>query len=139
ERYLQIDLVRLVDWLRAGTKWIVLFTLAGFLMGAAYALLAKPEYTVTTDILIDPSGLRVVTDDLFRQEGEQRDIALLSVESKRQTLVSRNVLMKVVQSLGLERDPEFVPLQSWSSLISPRVLLGGSLERPAPDIIALDN
>ncbi len=37
ERYLRIDLPQLLSWLRAGTKWIVLCTLAGLLLGAGYA------------------------------------------------------------------------------------------------------
>ena len=43
ERYLQIDLPQLLSWLRAGVKWIVLATLAGLLIGAGYAVLAKPR------------------------------------------------------------------------------------------------
>ena len=125
ERYLRIDLASLLSWLRAGAKWIVLCTLAGLLIGAAYGVLAKPRYTVTTDILIDPAGLQIVADDLFRQDGQQRESALLSLESKRQTLLSRSVLLKVVETLNLQRDPEFVPPTSWTSLRSPRVLLGG--------------
>jgi uncharacterized protein involved in exopolysaccharide biosynthesis len=38
-------------------KWIALAALIGLIVGMAYAKLAKPRYTVTTDILIDPSGL----------------------------------------------------------------------------------
>lgn len=141
ERYLRIDLPGLFSWLRAGLKWIILFALVGLALGIAYGVLAKPRYTVTTEILVDPVGLQIVADDLFGQNGQQRDSALLSVESKRQTLVSRSVLMKVVERLNLARDPEFVPQPSWTSKLSPRALLGGGDAGPAlsPDIIALDN
>lgn len=139
ERYLHIDLPRLLSWLRRGARAIVLCALAGFLIGAGYAMLAKPRFTVTTDILIDPAGLQIVTDDIFRQDGQPRDSALLSVESKRQTLLSRSVLLKVVQSLNLERDPEFVPPTSWTSLLSPRALLGMGGSAPNLEIVALDN
>lgn len=139
ERYLQIDLPRILSWLRAGVKWIVAATLAGLLIGAGYATLAKPRYTVTTDILIDPAGLQIVSDDLFRQDGQQRDSALLNIESKRQTLLSRSVLLRVVQTLNLQRDPEFNPSASWTSLLSPRAWLGGGGGSLAPEIVALDN
>ena len=138
ERYLRIDLPQLLSWLRAGTKWIVLCTLAGLLLGAGYAILAKPRYTVTTDILMDPAGLQIGSDDLFRQD-QQRDSQLLVVESKRQTLLSRSVLLRAIEALQLQRDPEFVPPTSWTSLISLRSLFGGSGASQTPEIIALDN
>jgi succinoglycan biosynthesis transport protein ExoP len=138
ERYLRIDLPQLLSWLRAGAKWIVVGTLAGLLIGAGYTILAKPRYTVTTDILMDPAGLQIGSDDLFRQE-QQRDSQILVVESKRQTLLSRSVLLKAIQALQLQRDPEFVPPTSWTSLLSPRALFGGAGASQSPDIIALDN
>src|SRR5690606_27131418 len=62
------------------------------------------------------------------------------LESKRQTLVSRSVLLRVVETLNLQRDPEFVPPTSWTSLLSPRALLGGSGgSAQSPEIVALDN
>lgn len=135
--YLQIDLPRLFAWLRAGLRWILLGALVGLLLGAACGLLTKPRYTVTTDILMDPAGLRIVSDDLFRQNELQRDSQLLNVESKRQTLVSRSVLLRVVAALGLRDDPEFVPPPSFLSSLH----WGGSAAGPAqtPDIVALDS
>ena len=77
--------------------------------------------------------------EYFRQDGQQRDSALLSLESKRQTLLSRSVLLRVVEALNLQRDPEFVPPTSWTSLLSPRALLGGGGAAQSPEIVALDN
>jgi uncharacterized protein involved in exopolysaccharide biosynthesis len=141
DRYLRIDLPRLLSWLRAGFKWILLCALLGLMAGVAYAVLEKPRYTVTTDILVDPVGLQIVADDLFGQDGQQRDSALLSVESKRQTLLSRSVLLKVVERLNLQRDPEFVPPPSWSSRLSLRTLLGEDVKASpiSPEFVALDN
>ena len=138
ERYLQIDLPQLSSWLRAGAKWIVLGTLAGLLIGAGYAITAKPRYTVTTEILMDPAGLQIVSDDLYRQE-QQRDAQLLIVESKRQTLLSGSALLRAIEELQLQKDPEFVPPTSWTSLLSARALLGGGGTSRSPAIIALDN
>ncbi|HEY6630500.1 MAG TPA: GumC family protein [Rhizobiaceae bacterium] len=138
ERYLRIDMPQLLSWLRAGARWIVLGTLAGLLFGAAYATLAKARYTVTTDVLMDPAGLQIGSDDLFRQD-QQRDSQLLVVESKRQTLLSRTVLLRVIEALQLQRDPEFVPPTPWTSRLSPGRLSGGAGAAQSPDIVALDS
>jgi len=140
ERYLRIDFSTIMSWLRRGAIWIVLCAILGAALGVAYTIMAKPRYTVTTDILIDPAGLQVTQDDLFRQDNQQRDSVLLNLESKRQTLLSRSVLLKVVRDLNLERDPEFVPPPSWTSMLNPRAWLGGG-GGPAlsPEIIALDS
>jgi succinoglycan biosynthesis transport protein ExoP len=140
DRYLRIDLPLVFSWLRRGAKWIFLAAVVGALLGVGYTVMVKPRYAVTTEILLDPAGLQVVPDDLYRQDGQQRDSALLSLESKRQQLVSRNVLMKVVESLNLDRDPEFVPPLSTTSQFSLRSLLGGSDDAAqSPEIVALDN
>ena len=139
ERYLQIDLPRLMSWLRAGAKWIVVGTLIGLLLGLGYAILAERRYTVTTDILMDPAGLQIVSDDLFRQNEQQRESQLLNVESKRQTLLSRNVLLRAVTALNLQQDREFVPPASWTSMFSLGALLGGGGASQSPKTIAVDN
>ncbi len=140
ERFLQIDLLRLLSWLRKGMKWIMLAMLLGLVAGVGYTLVAKPRYTVTTGVLIDPAGLQVVNDDLFRQGDQRRDSELLSLESKRQTLTSRSVLLRVVQNLDLKSDPEFVPPPSWTSAFNPRRLLGGGGENGRnPELVALDS
>lgn len=140
ERYLQIDVTSILSWLRRGAVWIVFCALLGAALGVAFTIMAKPRYTVTTDVLIDPAGLQIVPDDLFRRDDAQRDSLLLNLESKRQTLLSRSVMLKVVQDLNLERDPEFVPPPSWTSMLHPRAWLGGSGgPRISPEIVALDN
>ena len=134
--YLKIDLPRLLFWLRRGAGWIVVGTLAGLLLSVAYAKLTPPRYTVTTDILVNPAGLQITSDDLFRQNDQQRDAQLLNVESKRQTLLSRSVLLRAVSALGLQNDPEFVPPPSLFSISS---LLGGSTGiSQSSEIMALD-
>jgi len=133
--YLMVDLPRLLHWLRHGLRWIILAMIVGMLAGVAYAMLSKPRYTVTTDILIDPSGLQIVSDDLFRQNDQQKDAQLLNVESKRQTLVSRSVLLRAISTLALENDPEFVPAPP---LLSIGRLLGRGPSQ-SREIIALEN
>ena len=133
--YLLVDLPRLFFWLRKGLRWIVLAMAIGLLAGVAYGLLAKPRFTVTTDILMDPSGLQIVSDDLFRQNDQQKDAQLLNVESKRQTLVSRSVLLRAIAALELQKDPEFVPPPS---MLSIGALLGRG-QSQSSEVIALGN
>lgn len=96
-----------LDWLKRGAGWVVLFLITGAVVGLAFSSLAAPRFTASVDILVDPSNLQVVPDDLYRSS-QQRDGQLLDVESKRRVLTSGNVLARVVASLGLDKDPEFL-------------------------------
>src|SRR5690606_29755508 len=55
----------------------------------------------------DPSNLQVTADDIYAQN-LQSDAQLLAVESKMRMLTSTNVLLRVVESLGLENDPDLM-------------------------------
>lgn len=117
----RIDLARVLDWLRHGTGWVIGGAVLCALWGVAYVNIAKPRFTVQTDILVDPSNLRVVTDDLYAQN-QQRDSQLLEVESKLRVLTSGNTLSRVVSELHLVDDEEFVKPKSASNFPA---LLGG--------------
>ncbi|TIX34861.1 MAG: lipopolysaccharide biosynthesis protein, partial [Mesorhizobium sp.] len=90
--FLELDFRRLFVWLRAGLVLALMLAVAGGVIGAAYGLLSKQRYTVTTEILINPANLQVVENDLYSQPGQ------------------------VVDELGLANDPEFFdPDQSAST------------------------
>lgn len=110
-RYMQIDLPRLLMWIRIKWRWVAAAALAGALLAIAYTMVADPRYTVTTELLLDPAGLRVMQDDLYGSR-EQRDTQLLAAEGMLRTLLSRNVLSRVIAQLDLTEDPEFVPQPS---------------------------
>ena len=103
----QFDLTRILNWLRAGLVWIFAFAILGVVAGYAVVLVVKPRFTAGIDLLVDPSNLRVVADDIF-SESMQRDTQLLDVESKLRVLTSGNVLSHVIGELKLTDDPEFV-------------------------------
>ncbi len=105
--FLELDFGRLFVWLRNGLLLSTVLAGTGAVVGGAYAVLSKPRYTVTTDIMIDPANLQVVEGDLFSQPG-QVDSQLLIAGSKLRVLTSRNVLARVVEDLNLVDDPEFV-------------------------------
>lgn len=104
-----------LTWLRRGIGWIVAAVILCVAAAFLYAVATPARYTVYTDILIDPSNLNVVRDDVFTSN-PQRDAQLLEVESKLRILTSRNVLSRVIDRLDLTRDPEFVGSSSAFSL-----------------------
>lgn len=114
-----LDIDDFIGWCRDGWKWIVAATVLGIAAALVYALTATHRFTVHTDILIDPSNLNVVTDDIFASS-LQRDAQLMEVESKLRVLTSRNVLARVIEKLRLTEDAEFVrpdPLAPFKALI----------------------
>ncbi|WP_376703635.1 GumC family protein [Mesorhizobium sp. ISC25] len=129
--FLELDFRRLFVWLRAGLALAFMLAVIGGIVGGAYALLSKQRYTVTTEVLINPSNLQVVENDLYSQPG-QVDSQLLSTRSKQRILTSGNVLSRVVDELNLTHDPEFFdPDLSTSS--------SGAAAKPDPRLIALKN
>jgi succinoglycan biosynthesis transport protein ExoP len=95
-----------VTQLRAGARTIVLVSLV-FVAGAiAYLVIVPARYQASTEIFIDPRGLQVVQNDVTpRSETDESAVSL--VESQSRVAQSIPVLRSVVQSLGLDHDPEF--------------------------------
>jgi len=104
----EIDLLDALAWMRA--RWILIAALAiiGGLAGLAYGMTAKPRYTAYTDLLVPPSGLQLLPNDVYAQS-LQADSQILDIESKMRVLTSGNVLRRVVTDLKLNEDEEFVP------------------------------
>ncbi|WP_018237100.1 GumC family protein [Ensifer sp. BR816] len=107
----------IILWLRDGIRWIALAFMLCIAGAFAYAVTATPRYTVYTDLVVDPSNLNVVSDDVFISN-PQRDAQLLEVESKLRILTSRNVLKRVIDRLQLTDDPEFVKASPLASLMA---------------------
>src|SRR5690606_16670992 len=61
----EIDLFEALAWMRA--RWILIAALAiiGGLAGLAYGMTAKPRYTAYTDLLVPPSGLQLLPNDVY--------------------------------------------------------------------------
>ncbi len=131
--FLELDFGRLFTWLRRGLGLAAVLAGVGGVAGVAYAVLSPPKYTVATDILIDPTNLQIDTDDLYQQPGAI-DSALLNAGSKQRVLTSRNVLARVVDSLGLVNDTEFYDPEPGFSLSS--LFGGGDKAEPDPRIAA---
>jgi polysaccharide biosynthesis transport protein len=135
--FLELDFGRLFVWLRNGMLIATVLGATGAVLGLGYAVLTKPRFTVTTDVLIDPANLQVVEGDLYSQPG-QVDGQLLIAGSKLRVLTSRNVLARVVDDLQLTEDTEFYDPNPGFTL--PGLPSGEASEAKLdPKVIALRN
>jgi len=124
----QIDAQKLLRWLRAGLPVIAGTAVLGAGLGLAFALVTPPRYTAMSEILLDPTGLQVINDDLYSQNSAQ-DAQLLEAESKLKVLTSGNVLNRVVATLNLGQDPEFVPPGKAVAGADPAIIAERTLEK----------
>jgi uncharacterized protein involved in exopolysaccharide biosynthesis/Mrp family chromosome partitioning ATPase len=102
-----IDVQKIWSILWRGKITILLSTMVAVGLAALFVLLVPHKYTATTQILIDPTDLRAVQNDIAPTI-PQSDAAVLQVESQARVIASDNVLRRVVESEGLDHDPEFM-------------------------------
>lgn len=90
-----------------GRSFIALSAL--FMVAVAIALLGliPPRYTSSIQILVDPSDLRVVENDVNARQ-PQADSGVSIAESQVRVIQSDNVLRRVIARLHLDQDDEFV-------------------------------
>ena len=90
-----------------GSGFIVLGGL--FMVAAAVALLGliPPSYTSSIQVLVDPTDLRVVDNDV-NARAPQADSGVSIAESQVRVIQSDNVLRRVINKLHLDQDDEFV-------------------------------
>lgn len=131
-----IDIDRVIVWLRQGVPVILLSAALVALAGLGYSLLTKPRFTAMAEIVIDPSNLQVVPDDLYAQN-QQRDSQLLEVQSMLGVLVSGNTLARVVADAGLTDDEEFVKSSGFD--IASMLGLGNSGSARPAEATALES
>jgi succinoglycan biosynthesis transport protein ExoP len=87
--------------------WLILATVILSLLAAAIFLAtATPQFTATTQILIDPSDLRVV-DNGVTPNNQMSEVAVIQAESQVRVITSDNVLRRVIASEKLDQDPTF--------------------------------
>lgn len=103
----KLDGAETLGWIWHGKKWIILCIFLGILGALVFSLATPHRYTVYTDIIVDPTNLQVVRNDLT-PSNPIGDSQLLEVESKMRVLTSRNVLGAVIKELKLMDDDEFV-------------------------------
>jgi uncharacterized protein involved in exopolysaccharide biosynthesis len=134
--FLEIDFRRLFAWLRRGRAGTLALALAGALAGGLYAVVDKPVYTVTTELVIGPSDLRVVPTGLYRQPS-QIDARLRLAASRLRVVTAGNVLLRVVDQLDLVHDKEFYDPRRTDSSLSGLIGQHGGTEPADPRLLAL--
>jgi uncharacterized protein involved in exopolysaccharide biosynthesis len=139
--FLEVDFRRLFVWLGRGLLFAFILAILGAAAGGSYAVLTAPQYSVSTDVLINPQNLQVVPTDINAQPG-QIDVQVLTAGSKLRVLTSGLVLSRVVDMLNLQNDPEFfdpTPRVSLSGLLSGQTNTPVNGPAGDPKQIALKN
>jgi uncharacterized protein involved in exopolysaccharide biosynthesis/Mrp family chromosome partitioning ATPase len=103
----KIDFHRTLSVIWRDKATILWTTAASLLMAVLFVLVVPHRYTAVTQILIDPTDLRAVGNDLT-QANQANDAALLQVESQVRVLTSDSVLRRVIDAESIDHDPEFV-------------------------------
>jgi uncharacterized protein involved in exopolysaccharide biosynthesis/Mrp family chromosome partitioning ATPase len=110
----EIDFRRIFSAVWEGKNTILWTTVASFLIVMLFVRIVPHRYTAVTQILIDPTDLRAVGNDLT-PANQANDATLMQVESQVRVLTSDNVLRRVIKAESLDFDPEFVGQQWWFS------------------------
>lgn len=93
--------------LRRGAHVVVLGGLLGLALAVTVLGLLTPSYTSGIQILVDPSDLRVVENDVSAR-GPQADSGISLAESHARVIQSDSVLRRAILKLDLQNDDEFV-------------------------------
>ena len=116
----ETDLGGFIAIVRRYLASILLVTLAATLLAIGYLAVAKPVYTASTSLFIDPRSRKVVGEDLV--QGNLGSDQML-VESQISIIASDSVLRRVVQDLHLDRDEEFAPAPKTGILSDLKALI----------------
>jgi len=109
--FAQIDFRKLLAVLWDGRATIAWTTAASLVAVMLFVLMVPRSYTAVTQILIDPTDLRAVNNELSTNQ-TNNELAVLQVESQVRVLMSDSVLRRVLKAEMLDRDPEF--LSRWA-------------------------
>jgi polysaccharide biosynthesis transport protein len=101
-----LDVRRLLAALWRGKATILWTTAASLLIAVMFVLLVPHRYTAVTQILIDPTDLHAVGNELT-PTNQANEATVLQVESQVRVLTSDSVLRRVVKAEALDNDPEF--------------------------------
>lgn len=85
---------------------IGLITIVGAVIGVLMALATPHKFYAESRLFLDPREIRLTEDDVRNQQ-LSTEAMLAIIDSQLQILSSTSVLQKVIDDLGLERDPEF--------------------------------
>jgi polysaccharide biosynthesis transport protein len=104
-----VDLKDVIGILFRRKRWIFGVTAAFCALAAGYVVLARPAYTATAQVYVDPRD-RPTPKDPKEEQATQNSVpgdGLLLVESQLKIITSDEVLTRVVDEMNLRNDPEF--------------------------------
>jgi uncharacterized protein involved in exopolysaccharide biosynthesis len=130
------DLGSFLVILRRHLLKIIAATLLSVIAAGFYLSIAKPMYTATASLFIDPRNRKVVSDEPV-QVGYGTDLAL--VDSQASIITSDEVLKRVVNKLHLTEDPEYAPTYGQGLLSKIKGLIIKRPPPPDPQTLALNS
>jgi polysaccharide biosynthesis transport protein len=97
-----------IDWrfFLRNKRWIIGGMAVSAMLGLLADALMTPRYRAVSELLIGPVDLRVVEKDLM--PAQTADANVFQIESETRVLTSDKVLRRVVETVDLVNDPEFV-------------------------------
>lgn len=113
---------------------IALLTMLCLAIAIAYLALAKPVYTASTSIFIDPRSRKILPEELL-QTNLGSDLVL--VESQLAIIGSDSVLKRVVAKMNLVDDAEFNWVSGSGFLSRFKALIRGPTQETTPEARAL--
>jgi len=101
-----IDFKDVVGIIGRRRSWVIGTAAAFCALAVAYVAVARPAYTATAQVYVDPRDRHTPKDDAGAQNSVPGD-GLLLVESQLKIITSGEVMTRVVSETGIRNDPEF--------------------------------
>ncbi|MBN9006064.1 MAG: chain-length determining protein [Rhizobiales bacterium] len=105
--------------------WIFGTAVACVVLAAGYLAVAKPTYTSTAEVYVDPRDRPIPKEDPSERSNVPGD-GILLVESQLKIITSGEVLSRVVDRMNLLQDPEFNGRSGFIANIKAMFGFGGS-------------
>ena len=126
-----------VLWQRKGT--IIVTALIAACAAVIVGKSLTPKYTATAELYVDPRELQLVDRELTPRAQDVSGLSMV-VESQARLITSNSVLLQVIQSTDLEKDPEFGGSGGSKGAIASLFAMFGlelhQIEQPKSDHIA---
>ncbi|GJE64527.1 hypothetical protein LNAOJCKE_1733 [Methylorubrum aminovorans] len=110
------DTIALLGVLWRSAGFIALGGLACLALAVASLGIMRPIYTAGIQILLDPSDLRVLENEVTTRT-PQADSGVSLAESQARVIQSGTVLRRVVEQLRLDQDPDFAKPNSTNPIV----------------------
>jgi succinoglycan biosynthesis transport protein ExoP len=119
-----VDLRELARILRRRWPAVVATPLVLALLAGLFVVIVTPLYTATSTVLIDPRRASVADTNNSQATPSNFGTDDATIESQVLLIQSVSILQRVVRSLDLTHDPEFIP--QWNIMVPIKQLLASS-------------